>query len=171
MELAIAAVIAVALAWWIGRRQRLTRTQAQVTIVRDDAPRLPRARTERSQQFEVVGESHRQAVLERLCAPRTEKEANVPCRATLVLERENPVDADAVRVEINGELVGYLSRKAAQDFQPIARVLASQDRPLVCDATIVGGWKRSAADWGYYGVVLDLPPADELLRQVEAGRA
>lgn len=39
----------------------------------------------------------------------------VPVMATLVREPDNPHDFDAVRIEIAGELVGYLAREVARD--------------------------------------------------------
>lgn len=104
---------------------------------------------------EVVGEASYQEALERLCGGRTDEGADLECVATLRAEPSNPYDPDAIRVEIDGEHVGYLNRHAAKAFRPVADRLARQGQVGTCRARIVGGWDRED-DRGHFGVRLDL---------------
>lgn len=97
----------------------------------------------------VVGEAQRQDALEKLTGGRTREAAYLEVTAVLVPEPGNPHDSNAVRVEIEGLLVGYLSRADALAFGSL------EEPPKSCPATIVGGWKRDD-DEGMFGVYLDL---------------
>lgn len=98
----------------------------------------------------VVGESHYQAALEAICGKRTNEGENKIVQATLVLEN-NPHDPQAVRIDIQGKTVGYLSRDDA-------RVYRKQiGKNATCQAVIRGGWDRGKRGRGSYGVSLDLP--------------
>ncbi len=65
----------------------------------------------------VVGESHYQDALEQICGPRTDEGEDRRVEAQLILEDENPHDSMAVRVDINGITVGYLSRDHARTYR------------------------------------------------------
>src|SRR3989475_11727740 len=65
----------------------------------------------------IVGESHYQEALEQICGPRTDEGEDRRIEAHLVLEDENPHDSMAVRVDINGITVGYLSRDHARKYR------------------------------------------------------
>jgi hypothetical protein len=111
-------------------------------------------------ECEVVGESKYQQELERIAGGRTEDSAELRKRAVLALEDDNPHDAKAVCVRIDGQRVGYLSRKMARAYR---QQLAKQQLPIghyYCDALIVGGWNRGRGDRGHFGVRLDLPIED-----------
>lgn len=95
---------------------------------------------------EVVGESHYQDALLRVAGSG---EVRHPCEARLVLEDGNPYDSQAVRVEIGGRTVGYLSRVDARRYR--ARV-TDKGLDVSCSAVIVGGGKGRSL-----GVWLDLP--------------
>lgn len=110
----------------------------------------------------VVGESHYQDNLRRICEGTTDEEEgeDLEIEASLVSENDNPYDNQAVRVDIEGLPVGYLSRQDAR------RLRAHLDKTvprgvrlekLTCDALIVEGWDRGEEDRGYYGVKLDVP--------------
>jgi hypothetical protein len=106
---------------------------------------------------EIVGESHYQVALEAICGPRTDDGEDRVVEAWLVLEDTNPYDALAVRVDIDGHPVGYLSRANARAYR---EQLAAQAVGVVrasCLARIRGGWDRGPDDHGFYGVFLDLP--------------
>jgi hypothetical protein len=77
--------------------------------------------------------------------------------ARLVLEQKNPLDKNAVRVEIRGKPVGYLCHEHAIlcRQQLIARGKPHADAQ--CQATIRGGWISSDGRKGDYEVWLDLP--------------
>ena len=104
----------------------------------------------------IVGESHYQEALERICGPRTEEGEDRLVEARLILEDQNPHDSLAVRVDINGMTVGYLSREHARMYR---RGLSKGGYATVnayCQAVIRGGWDRGEGDRGFYGVYLDL---------------
>lgn len=127
-----------------------------------------RPRTPRNVAFEVVGESNYQNALANLCGGREEESANFPCTATVIPEPENPYDPKAVRIDVEGATVGYLSRKAARTFEPIAQELRARHATLTCPARVVGGWQRGF-DAGSFGIVLNLPTPEELHQLVASG--
>ena len=67
-------------------------------------------------EIEVVGESHYQEALVQICGGRSEESARFVTTAVLVLDDDNPYDAKAVRVEIDGHAVGHMSRENARQF-------------------------------------------------------
>lgn len=99
----------------------------------------------------VVGESfYEQAFLE-LCGPRTPLGYAKVVHAALIPETDNRHDTKAVRVEVEGKRVGYLSRSMARRYrQRFGR------RTVYCRAKIIGGWDRGGDDTGNFGVRLDL---------------
>jgi hypothetical protein len=107
---------------------------------------------------DVVGESHYQPWIERVVGGRTGESAEHYTDADLVLEDANPHDPKAVRVDVHGGTVGYLSREDARAYR--RWVTATHGRPMgaTCPAVIVGGWDRGGGDRGHFGVKLDLPP-------------
>jgi HIRAN domain len=108
-------------------------------------------------EIEVVGESHYQGTLENICGGRSEDGANKIVEATIILESNNPHDNKAVRIDIDGQTVGYLPRESARVYR---RKLKKAGYPLptcTCFAVIRGGWDRGGDDRGYFGVRLDLP--------------
>lgn len=107
--------------------------------------------------FDIVGESKYQGALEQICGGRTEDGAEKYVRACLNLEDANPFDDQAVRVDIDGRTVGYLSRTSARHYRKRLTELGHLRIVCECDAIIVGGWDRGDGDKGHFGVRLDLP--------------
>lgn len=105
---------------------------------------------------EVVGESNYQPALEDLCRGRTPDGADAYFTAVLVPERDNPHDYNAVRVEIEGNVVGYLPRPFAKTYRGELKTLRLADTPLACKAKVTGGWDRGPDDRGHFGVRLDI---------------
>jgi hypothetical protein len=106
--------------------------------------------------IDIVGESYYQENLEAICGPRKRDGENLTVDAHLILEDDNPYSKDAVRVEIEGLLVGRLPQSQEKAYrQHLARKRHRNDT-VVCRAVIQGGWKRGD-DLGHYGVKLDLP--------------
>jgi len=105
----------------------------------------------------VVGASHYQLSLETLCGGRTLDGHTKPALATLTHEDDNPHDRQAVRVEIDGVKVGYLSRQAARSYRRALANAGHAGRVATCAALIVGGWDRGDDDRGHFGVRLDIP--------------
>jgi hypothetical protein len=99
----------------------------------------------------VVGESFCEENFVALCGPRRPGGYERFVDACLVPENDNRHDTKAVRVEITGKKVGYLSRSMARRYrQRFGR------RTVYCRAKIIGGWDRGGNDTGNFGVRLDL---------------
>lgn len=103
--------------------------------------------------LEVVGESNYQAALARVAGPKGRDSVNVVVTAEVIFEESNPHDSYAVRVDVQGKTVGYLSRETARIWRK--RVPSAQ---VTCSAVIRGGWDRGGGDQGHYGIWLK-PPA------------
>lgn len=106
---------------------------------------------------DVVGESRYLESFERTFGRRTADGIDEECDAELVLEDDNPVDDQAVRVEIKGSTIGYLSREHARTYRTWLGVRADAQPRARCRALVRGGWDRGAGDTGNYGVSLDTP--------------
>lgn len=104
----------------------------------------------------AVGESNYQDALEEVAGGRKPKGVNKSVTAELEPEDDNPYDASAVAVRIDGRKVGYLSRSHARSFREEAgeRLLAA--RRILCRGRIRGGWDRGPRDRGHFGVTLDI---------------
>jgi len=98
-------------------------------------------------QDEVVGESHYQAAVRSLAGGQKRKRVT----ARLICERDNPYDAHAVKVEIDGQVVGHLPRERARLHRQRLARLNETGSAVECDAVIVAGFE------GACGVWLDLP--------------
>ena len=110
--------------------------------------------------LDVVGESNYQSALEKICGGKTEEGHNKIIMATLIHEDNNPYDDKAIRVDIDGMAVGYLSRKNARELRVKLRESGYPGITATCSAIIVGGWDRGGDNKGHFGVRLDLPTAD-----------
>lgn len=100
----------------------------------------------------VAGESHYQDGLRVITG---EGDVRHQTEAYLIPEPDNPHDADAVRVEIDGHKVGYLPRALAGAYVGGLAAIVARGRLPACEATIVG-----SADTAL-GVFLRLPePGD-----------
>ena len=111
---------------------------------------------------DVVGESNYQPALEAITGRQEWVEVRHECTAVLVLEPSNPYDPNAVRVEIKGQLVGYLSRQDAISYGPYLRQLA-KDRQLPCCQALISG-RGAGSQTQNMGVFLYMaPPGPGLL--------
>lgn len=131
------------------------------------APARAQAVLSGHETLEVVGESHYQDTLWQLAGGfRTER---IRCAVTAELgpEPDNPVDRNAVRVLIDGRLVGYLSREDAVVYLPGLRKLMDRHQGAIALlGQIVGGGPRDDG-LGMLGVFLDHDPADFGLRATQ----
>lgn len=142
-----------------GERSRIRGNQIQLAVPAVSVPEgLEMVQFPRGLPVAVVGESHYQDALERLCGGREEHGAHQECVALLVPEDMNPFDPEAIRLDIGGLTVGYLSRAAAKRYRPVAEQLRSEGKIGVAEAVIVGGWDRGDGDRGHFGVQLDMNP-------------
>jgi len=106
--------------------------------------------------LEAVGESHYQEALEHICGSRCEDGVDDEFEALVVFDDGNRFDSEAVRVQIAGRIVGYLSRPAARVLRAELPRLAPGARAAFCRARVRGGWDRGEGDRGDFGVRLDV---------------
>lgn len=99
----------------------------------------------------VVGESFHEPAFIAICGPRRPEGYDLVVDAVLIPENDNRHDTKAVRVEIKGKKVGYLSRAMARRYR-----MRFARRTVHCRAKIIGGWDRGGSDTGHFGVRLDL---------------
>lgn len=96
---------------------------------------------------QVIGESFYQDNLNEICGFIDEEEGchEDALKATLFFEDENTNDpGNAVRVEIDGLQVGYLTKSAAKVYRKRLQVLgAPPDAIGVCTASIRGGYLKN----------------------------
>ncbi|MDR7402375.1 MAG: hypothetical protein QN155_09125 [Armatimonadota bacterium] len=128
----------------LGRWEMVTSTAAEVTLPGNGT--FPLA---------IVGESKYQHHLEAICGGRTEEGVDITKSARLVLEDTNPYDRNAVRIEIEGRVVGYLNRQDARAYREYLERIGAVRAIGICEARIRGGWKRGEHDQGHFGVWLD----------------
>lgn len=107
--------------------------------------------------IDIVGESHYQSWLESICGGHTYDSQEKFVEAVLVHEDNNPYDEKAIRIDISGKTVGYLSRKMARQYRKRLEEAGYDGITATCSAKIVGGWDRGGGDKGHFGVKLDLP--------------
>lgn len=105
----------------------------------------------------VVGEASYQEALRRICGSDRWEDVACDCQAVLVPEPTNEYDPNAVAVQIEGQLVGYLSRGDARDYRPLVSRLAGEGRVGVCSARIAG--RGPGSETSNLGVFLKMPPS------------
>lgn len=110
--------------------------------------------------IEVVGVSRRQDVLEDIVERHSRNGRTTTIDALLILEDDNPHDPNAVRVEIDSALIGYLSRENAARYRADLTAAGTPDATVQCKARIVGGFETSSGERASFGVRLDLPPME-----------
>jgi hypothetical protein len=101
---------------------------------------------------DVVGESFRQAALELIAGGVGPSGPNkVDHLAGLLPEPDNPIDPQAVSVQIDARPVGYLSREDARAYRPVIDRLLRLGLFVACPASLTSGW-RSGGTIGSIGV-------------------
>ncbi len=107
--------------------------------------------------LDVVGVSRRQDVLASAVRRHAGEGRTITLDALLVLEDSNPHDANAVRVEIDGQHVGYLSRDNARRYRADLAAAGQPTAIVRCRARIVGGFETPSGERAHFGLRLDLP--------------
>lgn len=146
------------------KRDDLGRMGERPTWMRDG---LQVALLDGREDLEVVGESYYQDNLWRLVGGRgrPEDRVHVEVCAVMVAEDDNPYDADAVALWIDGLKVGHLSREDARRFRPgLLALQAAQGMPIALSGVIAGGGIRDDGP-GKLGVFLSHDPGDFGLRR------
>lgn len=108
--------------------------------------------------IDVVGVSRRQDAIADIVAAHGRSGRTLTLDALLVPEDSNPHDANAIRVEIDGALVGYLSRDNARLYRESLGAVGQPHATISCKARIVGGFETASGERAHFGVRLDLPP-------------
>lgn len=110
--------------------------------------------------IDVVGVSRRQDALAAIVEEHGRSGRTATVEAVLVLEDSNPHDPNAVRVEIDGALVGYLSRDNARRYRADLAAAGTPGASVSSQARIVGGFETASGERAHFGVRLDLPPME-----------
>ncbi len=126
------------------------RDSSHLEFIEEEEPRRGWAR---DYPCEVVGESRYQEALDEICGGKDSEGHEEELTASLILDDGNSYDNKAVRIEIEGDTVGFLSRSNARKFR---KRYATRKSPFRCEAIILGGWNRGRGDTGHYGVRLGL---------------
>ena len=121
--------------------------------------------------LEVVGELAYQDALWGLSGGTVGDRIRRHIVAVLVPEPTNPYDANAIAVQIDGQVVGYLPRATAQEYLPgLQHLMSVRGGYVALRGVIVGG--------GYYddgpgrlGVWLEHDPADFGVRSAASSRS
>jgi hypothetical protein len=109
--------------------------------------------------LQVVGESYHREEIESILGYVDEEEGadEDGFEASLILDNNNLNDPDAVRIEIEGNVVGYLSRPTAKIYRQKLKDLGISDAIGICTASIRGGYRNKSTDeLADFGVRLDI---------------
>jgi len=131
---------------------------ASVPVVKPKAARkvaTPKA-APRFQQ-PIVGESNYQEALGKICGRRSKEGEHRIVEARIIPDDKNKHDKNAVRIEIQGRVVGYIEGDDAPAYRARLKREGRAHATVACPAMIKGGWKRGK-DVGHYGVWLDIAP-------------
>ena len=101
----------------------------------------------------AIGHRHHQDALKRIFSERTSEINEKLFEAVLVIDDGNQYDNQAVRVDIQGQTVGYLKDENAKQFRKKMREKGPSEIKATCAAKIVY-WERESDN---YLVILDLP--------------
>lgn len=107
----------------------------------------------------AVGEASYQGALTSVCGSRRWEDVAYECIAGLLPEPDNPHDPNAVQVQVNGLLVGYLSRGDAIAYRPMIDSVMASGNLLAAKARIAG--RGPGSDTSNVGIFLKLPQPDE----------
>lgn len=103
--------------------------------------------------FEIVGESNYQNNIALIGKQNPDL-----ITAILVPEPNNQYDTKAIRVDINGLIVGYLSKDDARSFHRRLGNKKISGKATKCKAIITGGHLLKSGNKASYGVQLDIKP-------------
>ena len=127
----------------MGLMDRLLKRQSSQgkveTVVPTRRPRDPKTDPrpwDGLRKISVVGESNYQDALRKVSGAPPAGDWKFECQARLVPEPTNPYDPKAVMVQIDGECVGYLSRRNASIYGPRVRALIEAEGEAVCGAFV-----------------------------------
>lgn len=143
MEIIIAIVIGVIIWFILKSRKPANETKTKLISNRD------------LYTYNIVGEQSHQSNLKKIAGPKEEESKFFECQAKVSSEPFNQYDKNAVKVEINDLIVGYLSKSEAAK---LSGKVISKTVPAVID----GGWLDDDGE-GSYGVKLAITNTNNLL--------
>ena len=109
--------------------------------------------------FELVGAEYYQAELQHIVDNhRGERLDGLPLTAMLIPEEENRSDDTAVRVDVEGLTVGYLSLVDSKGYHRRMTELKQRVKPTACAALLVVGPTQKNGTHTQHKVMLDLKP-------------
>lgn len=108
--------------------------------------------------MDITGEENYQTALEDLGGPRLPEGVHQVETARLVIaDNRTGSNRNAVRVEIRGQLVGYISLQDTIQYRHYLRTRGKSNVYGQCSALITGGWVTPDGTQGPYYVALDIP--------------
>ena len=143
MEIVIAIIVGVVIWYVLRAKKEVSETNINPAL------------SNTSYAYNIVGEQSYQNNLKKIAGPKEEESKFFECYAKVSSEPLNQYDKNAVKVEINGLLVGYLSRSEAAK---LAGKVINKTVPAVID----GGWKDEQST-GSYGVKLAINNVNDLI--------
>ena len=143
MEIVIAVIVGVVIWYVLRAKKEVSETNINPAL------------SNTSYAYNIVGEQSYQNNLKKIAGPKEEESKFFECYAKVSSEPLNQYDKNAVKVEINGLLVGYLSRSEAAK---LAGKVVNKTVPAVID----GGWKDEEST-GSYGVKLAINNVNDLI--------
>lgn len=149
MDYLVTVLLVALVVWYLWRQAEDFRREAA-----DDPPSSvkPTLRQSGKTFRPVVGESHYRPALAAITSNRVLPGLGMKAMAALVCENDNRFDANAVRVVIREQTVGYLSRQDAADYRERLQDAGLGQATQWVAARIAGG-----GEGRHYGVYLDLP--------------
>lgn len=140
------------------RRQTGGAPLAEVVRPAGPSPRTPRPMfSDEYLESEVVGESHYQDALWRIVGEAPQSRDNVEWEgmATLLPDPKNRYDRNAVKVVIDGQTVGHISREHAALLQPaLVKFKRKRGAEITVACHAKGGFLRKDGTRANVGIVL-----------------
>lgn len=169
-EIILAMAIAAVLVFLVAKRRRSRvekNDSPKASMSQPSTPAVPSvplidfdASTNEGFDVAVVGESNYQGAIRRIhqSNPRGDRIVKLTLRRDVENTRPNAI----VVQSLDGRTVGYLGDEDSEDYTPAFLEIERRCLRLICSAKLTGASPGKTS----YGVVLDLPLADELIQRV-----
>ncbi|MEP7073418.1 MAG: HIRAN domain-containing protein [Nitrosospira sp.] len=147
--------LALLAACWYGYKTWIIRSAGPKAVIRRHIPENVYEWPEHEDEFDIVGESYYQSAIRGLAGLNDEHVRNKEYRAFLIPENDNPHDDKAIRIDIEGTTVGYLSREDARSFRRRLSAKKLTGQITACKSYVIGGQSREGNEWNY-GICLSI---------------
>jgi hypothetical protein len=107
---------------------------------------------------DLTGPQHHADTLRKIVKRNGVKDGRVPFDATLICEKRNPHDPNAVAVHAGGRVIGYLSRENAALYRPSLDALMSSGATVSADGYIFAGHQGGK----YWSVGVRMPRPNKM---------